>query len=88
MKTHIFERVKAIIVAELGVSADKITLDSSLQGKALQADSLNIVSLVMAFAQEFGVEIRDHEFRLVATVGDVVSYIEQNLHPSTPPIRL
>lgn len=81
MKTTIFERVRTIIVEELRVSPDKVQLESTLRGQDLQADSLHLVSLVMAFAQEFGVEVQDREFRQVVTVGDVVAYIERNLQP-------
>ena len=83
MKTHIFERVQAIIADELRIAPQNIQLDSRLRGAVLQADSLHLVSFVMAFAKEFGVEMQDHEFRSVATVGDVVNYIERNLNPQS-----
>ena len=79
MSQKIFERVRTIIVEELRIAPDKVRLESALNGQELQADSLHLVSLVMAFAREFGVEIQDNEFRQIITVGDVVTYMERNL---------
>ncbi|HEX2795310.1 MAG TPA: acyl carrier protein [Croceicoccus sp.] len=69
------ERVKKIVVEHLGVEADKVTMDASFIDD-LGADSLDIVELVMAFEEEFGVEIPDDAAEKITTVGDAVKYIE------------
>jgi len=71
------ERVKKIVVEHLGVEADKVTMDASFIDD-LGADSLDIVELVMAFEEEFGVEIPDDAAEKIATVGDAVKYIEEH----------
>ena len=71
------ERVKKIVVEHLGAEADKVTEDASFIDD-LGADSLDIVELVMAFEEEFGVEVPDEEAEKLQTVGDVVKYIEAN----------
>jgi acyl carrier protein len=74
-----FEKVKSIIKEQLGVNEDIITMDASLID-TLGADSLDIVELIMAFEEEFGIEIADEEAEKIATVGDVVEYIKNNLN--------
>ena len=69
------ERVKAIIVEQLGVNADQVTADAKFI-EDLGADSLDTVELVMAFEEEFGNEIPDEEAEKLQSVGDVVKYIE------------
>ncbi|AKM10386.1 MULTISPECIES: acyl carrier protein [Croceicoccus] len=71
------ERVKKIVVEHLGVEADKVTMDASFIDD-LGADSLDIVELVMAFEEEFGVEIPDDAAEKITTVGDAVKYIEEH----------
>ncbi|HVR99538.1 MAG TPA: acyl carrier protein [Thermoanaerobaculia bacterium] len=71
------ERVKAIIVEQLGVDAEEVTLDASFTDD-LGADSLDIVELVMAFEEEFGIEIPDEEAEKISNVREAVDYIEQN----------
>ncbi|RVQ65297.1 acyl carrier protein [Croceicoccus ponticola] len=71
------ERVKKIVVEHLGVEADKVTMDASFIDD-LGADSLDIVELVMAFEEEFGVEIPDDAAEKITTVGDAVRYIEEH----------
>ena len=71
------ERVKKIVVEHLGVEADKVTEDASFIDD-LGADSLDIVELVMAFEEEFGVEIPDDAAEKIATVKDAITYIEAN----------
>jgi acyl carrier protein len=71
------ERVKKIVVEHLGVEADKVTEDASFIDD-LGADSLDIVELVMAFEEEFGVEIPDDAAEKIATVGDAIKYIEEH----------
>lgn len=71
------ERVQKIVVEHLGVEADKVTQDASFIDD-LGADSLDIVELVMAFEEEFGVEIPDDAAEKIATVKDAIDYIEAN----------
>ncbi len=73
----IFERVVQIFVTELGVEADRVTPDASVMDD-LGADSLDVVTLLMAFEDEFGMTIDDGEAEKFTTVGDIVSYIEAN----------
>ena len=75
--SDIAERVKKIVVEHLGVEADKVTQDASFIDD-LGADSLDIVELVMAFEEEFGVEIPDDAAEKIATVGDATKYIEEH----------
>ncbi len=67
-------RVKDIIINELGVEAEKVTGEASFV-EDLGADSLDTVELVMAFEEEFGIEIPDEDAEKMQTVGDAVSYI-------------
>ena len=71
------DRVKKIVVEHLGVEADKVTEEASFIDD-LGADSLDIVELVMAFEEEFNVEIPDDAAEKITTVKDAIDYIEQN----------
>lgn len=71
------ERVKDIIVEQLGVNADQVTPEAKFI-EDLGADSLDTVELVMAFEEEFGVEVPDEEAEKLQSVGDVVKYITDN----------
>ncbi|MDB4673449.1 acyl carrier protein [Verrucomicrobiales bacterium] len=71
------EKVKSIIVEQLGVSADQVTTEAKFI-EDLGADSLDTVELVMAFEEEFGIEVPDEEAEKLQAVGDVVSYVEAN----------
>jgi acyl carrier protein len=71
------DRVKKIVVEHLGVDADKVTEEASFIDD-LGADSLDIVELVMAFEEEFGVEIPDDAAEKITTVKDAIDYIDQN----------
>ncbi len=71
------ERVKKIVVEHLGVEGDKVTEEASFIDD-LGADSLDIVELVMAFEEEFGVEIPDDAAEKITTVKDAIDYIDQN----------
>jgi acyl carrier protein len=71
------EKVKSIIVEQLGVEADEVTPEASFT-EDLGADSLDIVELVMAFEEEFGIEIPDEDAEKIGRVQEAVSYIEQH----------
>jgi acyl carrier protein len=71
------DRVKKIVVEHLGVEADKVTEDASFIDD-LGADSLDIVELVMAFEEEFSVEIPDDAAEKISTVSDAIKYIDEN----------
>ncbi len=71
------EKVKAVIVEQLGVDEDQVTLEASFADD-LGADSLDTVELIMAFEEEFGVEIPDDQAEKIKTVKDVVEFIEAN----------
>ena len=70
------DRVKSIIVEQLGVDADEVTPDASFV-EDLGADSLDTVELIMAFEEEFGVEISDDEAEKIKKVKDAVEYIDK-----------
>jgi acyl carrier protein len=69
------DKVKGIIVEQLGVDADEVTLEASFTDD-LGADSLDIVELVMAFEEEFGIEIPDEDAEKISRVQEAISYIE------------
>jgi len=71
-------RVIEIIVEQLGVSAEEATLEASFIDD-LGADSLDLVELIMAMEEEFGVEISDEDAEKIQTVQDVVNYINQHI---------
>lgn len=71
------EKVKDIIVEQLGVNAEQVTPTASFI-EDLGADSLDTVELVMAFEEEFGVEVPDEDAEKLQSVGDVIKYIEEN----------
>ena len=70
-----FERVQKIIVDLLGVDASKVTMEAKFRDD-LEADSLDLVELIMAFEEEFGGEISDEEAQKITTVGQAVEYLE------------
>ena len=70
------DRVKKIVVEHLGVEADKVSGDASFIDD-LGADSLDTVELVMAFEEEFGIEIPDDAAETIQTVGDAVKFIDK-----------
>ena len=70
-----FDKVKAIVVEQLGVDEAEVTIDSTFIDD-LGADSLDIVELIMAFEEEFNVEIPDDDAEKIKTVKDTVEYID------------
>jgi acyl carrier protein len=72
----LFEKVKAVIVRELGVPESKVTESATFDGD-LKADSLDVVELVMALEEEFDIEIPEEDAEKIQTVGDAVRYIER-----------
>lgn len=73
--SSVFDKVKAIIVEQLSVEEDEVNMESTFV-EDLGADSLDIVELVMAFEEEFDMEIPDEDAEKIKTVGDAVKYIE------------
>jgi acyl carrier protein len=76
MSQDILNRVKKVTVEELGVKEEEVTETASFQ-EDLGADSLDVVELVMALEDEFGIDIPDEEVGEIKTVGDAVNYIEK-----------
>ena len=76
--SDVFERVKKIVVDNLDVDADKVTESSSFIDD-LGADSLDLVELVMAFEEEFNIEIPDDVQENIRTVGDAVTHIKAHV---------
>ena len=72
-----FEKVRDIVVEQLGVEPDGVAIDSTFIDD-LGADSLDIVELIMAFEEEFNIEIPDEAAEKIKTVQDVVTYIDQH----------
>lgn len=70
-----FEKIKEVIVDQLGVDESKVTLEASFADD-LGADSLDIVDLIMGLEQEFDIEIPDEDAEKISTVGDAVNYIK------------
>lgn len=75
---EVFDKVKSIIVEQLGATESSITMEASFIDD-LGADSLDIVELIMALEEEFDTEIPDADAEKIATVGDVVEYIREHL---------
>ena len=71
-----FERVKNVIVDQLSVDADEVTLEASFVD--LGADSLDVVELIMGLETEFDIEIPDEDAEKISTVGDAVEYIKSH----------
>ncbi len=76
-KEQVFDKVRQIIVDQLGVDEDEVTSEASFIDD-LGADSLDIVELIMALEEEFGLEIPDDEAEKISTVTDAVEYIREN----------
>lgn len=72
-----YSEIKAIIVDLLGVDESKVTMDARFR-EDLEADSLDLVELIMAFEDKFGAEISDEDAQKITTVGEAVQYIESH----------
>jgi acyl carrier protein len=75
------ERISDIIVDLLGVEPEKVTLEARFR-EDLEADSLDLVELIMAFEEEFGEEISDDDAQSIRTVGDAMAYVEARMAES------
>jgi acyl carrier protein len=73
-----FAKLKEIVVEQLGVEEDQVTMEARFR-EDLEADSLDLVELIMAFEDEFGGEISDDEAQGLKTVGEAVKYLEARL---------
>jgi acyl carrier protein len=82
MAADTFEKVKKIIVEQLGVEESEVTMEASITDD-LGADSLDQVELVMAFETEFNIDIPDEEAEKIKTVGDAVNKIESTSEKTT-----
>lgn len=78
MSAEIFDRVKKVVVEQLEVEPEKVTPDASFAND-LQADSLDVVELVMALEEEFDIEIPDEAAEQIDTVGKAVEYINEKV---------
>jgi len=78
MSTDIEQKVKSIIMEQLGVSEEEVKTDASFVDD-LGADSLDLVELVMALEEEFGREIPDEDAEKIATVKNAIDYVSKNL---------
>ncbi len=76
----IYERVRDIIVDRLGVDPSRVVPEARFR-EELEADSLDLVELIMAFEEEFGGEISDEDAQKITTVGEAVAYIEEHMNP-------
>jgi len=76
MADNTFERVKKIIVDQLGADAEKVTMEARFR-EDLEADSLDLVELIMAFEEEFGGEISDDQAQKITSVGEAVNYLSK-----------
>lgn len=74
----VFEKIKELIVDQFGVDEDSVTLETSF-AEDLNADSLDVVELIMAIEEEFNLEIEDGEVENINTVGDIVSYLSEKV---------
>jgi len=78
VRMSVFDRVKQIIVDQLGVEPERVVLEASFR-EDLEADSLDLVELIMAFEEEFGGEISDEDAQAITTVQEAVTFLEKSL---------
>ncbi|MEZ4868734.1 MAG: acyl carrier protein [Caldilineaceae bacterium] len=76
MANEVFEKVREIIVEQLGVNEDEVKMNAHFRDD-LEADSLDLVELIMRFEEEFGGEISDEEAQNIVTVGDAVKHLSK-----------
>ncbi len=76
--TEVFEKVKHLFVEDLGIDASKVTMEAKLEAD-LEIDSLGIVEVVMAFEDEFEIEIDDEELANISTVGEAVHLLHSKI---------
>ena len=74
---QIFEKIRAILAEQLDIEEDRITMDSNL-AEDFDADSLDVVDVIMSLEDEFGIEVPDEAIEDLHTVGDVVRFVEEN----------
>lgn len=74
----VFDKLKELIVDQLDVEEDEVTLEAKIQ-EDLEADSLDIVDLVMSVEDEFSVKVEDEDVEKIKTVGDLVTFIESHI---------
>ena len=72
---EIFERVRTMLAEQLEIDEDRITMDSNIM-EDFDADSLDVVDMVMSLEDEFGIEVPDEDAEKFQTVSDIVSYVE------------
>ncbi|MBX6341559.1 MAG: acyl carrier protein [Thermomicrobiaceae bacterium] len=77
MSSSLFERVQAVVAEQLGVEPEKVTPDAEFV-QDLNADSLDLVELIMQLEEEFGIEISDEEAENIVTVNDAIQFIEEH----------
>ena len=75
---ELYERIKEIVVDRLGVDAARVTMEAKFR-EDLEADSLDLVELIMAFEDEFGGEISDDDAQKIKTVGQAVEYLQKRM---------
>ena len=73
-----FERIKKILVEQLGVSEDRITMEANIV-EDLEADSLSVMQIIMELEEEFGLTVEDEDVNHLRTVGDIVKYCEEKV---------
>lgn len=74
----VFERIRSILCDQLDLEEDQVTMESDIL-EDLEADSLDVVDLVMTMEDEFSVEVPDDQIENFKTVGDIVRYVEKNI---------
>ncbi len=74
-----FEKIREIIVEQLGVDESAVTMETQLM-KDLEADSLDAVEIIMAIEDEFEIEVPDEDAEKFQNIGDIVRYVEENLN--------
>jgi acyl carrier protein len=77
VSSPVFERVQGVVAEQLGVDPEKVTLDAEFV-QDFNADSLDLVELIMQLEEEFGIEISDDEAENIVTVRDAIQYIEEH----------